>query len=214
MFAELWKYIPSLALWIESCYSEQLFLLHVQEVIHSCSGIQQSDSWGPLAFALILRPIVTKIQARNLWSGAERMVTGWWYTHWFPWRSSGSPGDSKEGMKCYRLALKQKQVTSLHPTESPLPPYIPITRRGFTLLGCWIGLPEFCEEEFSWRIAKVRTSLNAVHDLKYSQLETTLLCSCLALPKVAFVFWACPWVTFAMPLLSLMPLCMVLWSLY
>ena len=31
-------------------------------------------------------------------------------------------------------------------TSSPLPTDIPVTRQGFSLLGCLIGPPEFCEE--------------------------------------------------------------------
>ena len=45
----------------------------------------------------------------------------------------------------------------------------------------------FCEEVFQERINKISFSLNALQNLCDSQLESTLLCSCLALPKVSFV---------------------------
>ena len=77
-------------------------------------------------------------------------------------------------------------------SQSPLPADIPITRRGFSLLGCPIGPPDFCEEIFQARLTKVRTSLGALRDLGDSQAEITLLRSCLALPKVSFVLRACP----------------------
>ena len=74
-------------------------------------------------------------------------------------------------------------------TQSPLPSDIPVTRCGFSLLGCPIGPPSFCEQVFQNR---VRTSLGALQELGDSQLESTLLRSCLALPKVSFVLRTCP----------------------
>jgi len=55
---------------------------------------------------------------------------------------------------------------------------------------CWaaqVAPRSFFEEVFSGRIAKVRTSVDALHNLEDSQLKTTLLFSHFALPKVAFV---------------------------
>ena len=57
---------------------------------------------------------------------------------------------------------------------------------------CPIGPPDYCEEVFTDRIAKVTVSLVALRDMGDSQLETTLLRSCLALPKISFVLRACP----------------------
>ena len=82
------------------------------------------------------------------------------------------------------LFIPQEEDVSI----SPLPPDIPVTREGFSLLGCPIGPPPF----FHRRILKVRASLEALHALDDSQLETTLLRSCLALPKVSYVLRACP----------------------
>ena len=76
-------------------------------------------------------------------------------------------------------------------TQSTLPSEIPITRNGFSLLGCLIGLPSFCEEVFHKRVSKVRPCMGALKDLNDSQLECTLLRSCLTLPKVSFVLRTC-----------------------
>ncbi len=76
--------------------------------------------------------------------------------------------------------------------HSTLPPDMSITRRGFLLLGCPVGPPDFCEEVFFNRIQKVKASLHALSDLKDAQLECTLLRSCLALPKISFILRACP----------------------
>ena len=52
--------------------------------------------------------------------------------------------------------------------------------------------PDFCEEVFRSRLVKVRASLGALRDMGDSQLETSLLRSCLALPKVSFILRTCP----------------------
>jgi hypothetical protein len=75
------------------------------------------------------------------------------------------------------------------PALSSLPPDIPITRSGFSLLGCPIGPADYCEGVFQARLSKVKVSLEALHGLGDSQLESTLLRSCLALPKI---LRACP----------------------
>ena len=72
-------------------------------------------------------------------------------------------------------------------SQSTLLSDIPIARRGFTLLGCPIGPPEFCEEALGARLQKLKASLGVL-----CEMESTLLRSCLALPKVSFVFRACP----------------------
>ena len=75
----------------------------------------------------------------------------------------------------------------LDASQSILPKDIPIFRCGFTVLGSSIGPPSYCQEVFKSRVAKVRLSLEALQDMGDSQLESTLLRSCLALPKVSFV---------------------------
>ena len=62
----------------------------------------------------------------------------------------------------------------------------------FSLLGCPVGPPNYCEEIFQARIEKVKVSLGALQDLEDAQLEYTLLRSYLTLPKVSFVLRACP----------------------
>ena len=49
------------------------------------------------------------------------------------------------------------------------------------MLGCPIGPLDFCNESFRSRVDKIQSSLSALRDLEDSQLETTLLRSCLAL---------------------------------
>ena len=73
-----------------------------------------------------------------------------------------------------------------------LPADIPISKDGFCLLGCPIGPPSFCDEVLQGRVSKIKETLRTVHDMQDSQLETTILRSCLALPKVTYVLRTCP----------------------
>lgn len=63
-------------------------------------------------------------------------------------------------------------------SQFPLPADIPITHRGFTLFGCPVGPPDFCEEVF-------QDTVGALQDVCDSQLEIAFLRSFMALPKVA-----------------------------
>ena len=75
---------------------------------------------------------------------------------------------------------------------NPLPPDIPTTDTGFILLGCPVGLPQLCETTFLKRVERQKETLAKLADLEDSQMEATLLRSCLALPKVAFSLRTCP----------------------
>ena len=70
-------------------------------------------------------------------------------------------------------------------SHNALPSDIHTTMEGFNLLGSPIGPPSFCEATMLKRVEKVKAALSRLPDLEDSQLETTLLRSCLALPKVA-----------------------------
>ncbi|ETW96706.1 MAG: hypothetical protein ETSY2_45945 [Candidatus Entotheonella gemina] len=74
----------------------------------------------------------------------------------------------------------------------PLLSNIPVTYGGFTLLGSPLGPAAYCQEVARVRINKVRDSLLRLGDLEDSQMETALLRSCLALPKIAHLLRTCP----------------------
>ena len=196
MFAEFRERIPSLSVWMESCYSCQPHLLS-KETIRSCCGVQQGDPLGPLGFALTLHPIVERIQAE---------VPGLYLNAWylddgtlarFPEDLAAALNIVERDGPAVRLHLNRAKSCLFIPNEadtdrSTLPPDIPVTRRGFSLLGCPVGPPDFCEEVFQKRVTKVKANLRDLRGIADSQLETTLLRSCIAFPKVAFVLRACP----------------------
>ncbi|XP_064394938.1 uncharacterized protein LOC135342184 [Halichondria panicea] len=197
MFQEFRKHIPSLSPWIEACYSSQPNLLLGSHSLLSCSGVQQGDPLGPLGFALTLQPIIDCIQ-----SEVPGLALNAWYLD--DGTLIGSPNDLLSALEIIeregpRIGLHLNKAKSLLyiPAEAdqsvnPLPSAIPIVREGFSLLGCPVGPPDFCEASFQTRIDKIKLSLNLLHTLEDSQAQTTLLRSCLALPKVVSVLRACP----------------------
>ena len=76
-------------------------------------------------------------------------------------------------------------------SSSPLPPDIPFTSSGFCLLGSPIGPPAFCEQVLQERVSKIRKSLEVLSDMGDSHMQTTLLRSCLSLPKFAYSLRTC-----------------------
>ena len=197
IFSEVRSQIPTLSAWMESCYSCQPLLFLGEESIRSCCGVQQGDPLGPLGFALALHPLAERIK-----SEVPGLSLNAWYLD--DGTLVGSPGDLAAALYIIErdgptigLQLNRKKSLLYIPesadaSQSPLPPEIPVTRRGFSLLGCPIGPPDFCEEVFQQRILKVKASLSTLREMADSQLEITLLRSCLSLPKVAFVLRSCP----------------------
>lgn len=72
-------------------------------------------------------------------------------------------------------------------THNPLPVDTPIARGGFDLLGAPISPPSYYEFTMLKRVKKVQMTLARISNQQDSQMETTLLQSCLALPKVALL---------------------------
>ena len=188
MFREVRDRIPSMAAWIESCYMAQPFLRLGEHTILSRCGVQQGDPLGPLGFALTLQPIIEKIK-----EDVPNLLINAWYL------DDGTLCGSASDL-CAALAIIEEDgpARGLHLNRAksllhipvsdplnhnPLPADIPSTRGGFDLLGSPIGPASDCE---STVLKKVQEIVAKLGDLQDSQMETTLLRSCLALPKVAF----------------------------
>ena len=179
------------------CYGAQPFLRFGEHSILSCCVVQQGDPLGPLGFSLALHPLVEKIRTQ-----VPGLVINTWYL------DDGTLCGSAMDL-CSALAIIEEdgpargfhlnRVKSLlHIPEgsllipNPFPPDIPISEEGFVLLGSPIGPASFCESTFLRRVRKVEAALAHLPDLKDSQMETTLLRSCLSFPKVAFALRTCP----------------------
>ena len=160
--------------------------------LHSCCGVQQGDPLGPLGFVLTLHPIIERIEAKvpNLDLNALYLDDG---------TLIGSPEDLLAALKVIEwdgpnIGLHLNKAKSLlytpdeaDPATSPLPSEIPVTCHDFSLLGRPIGPADFFEAIFQQCVNKFKLSLNDLSELEDFQVQTTLLRSCLALPKVAFI---------------------------
>ena len=197
MFQEVRDRIPSMAAWMEMCYGAQSFLHLGCRTILSCCGVQQGDPLGPLGFALALHPIVEKIHEQ-----VPGLLINAWYLD--DGTLCGSATDLHAALTIIEedgptrgLHLNRSKSLLYIPTGAPsdtntLPADIPIVRGGFDLLGSPIGPSSYCEGTVLNRVKKVQEVLARLPDLQDSQMETTLLRSCLALPKVAFALRTCP----------------------
>ena len=195
MFVEFRSCLPGPSAWMESCYSCQPFLHLGKDTIHSCCGVQQGDPLGPLGFALTLHPIVERIKAEVRYT----LALNAWYLD--DGTLIGSPKDLSAALQIVEtdgpsvgLHLNRGKSLLFSPkasdiSKSPVPPEVPVTHAGFYLLGCPIGPPSFCKEVLQ---DKIRKSLELLHEMGDSQLETTLLRSCLALPKFSYLIRTCP----------------------
>ena len=189
--------LPGLSAWMESCYSCHPLLHLGKDVIHSCCGVQQGDPLGPLGFSLTLHPIVERIMAE-----VPSLALNAWYL------DDGTLVGPPQGLSAAldiierddpSLGLHVNKSKSLlvvpgqcDSSNSSLASDIPVTRGGFCLLGCPIGPTPYCEEVLQDRITGIRKSLAALHDMQDTQLETTLLRSCLALPKFSYILRTTP----------------------
>ena len=196
MFKEVRARIPSMAAWMESCYGAQPILHLGPHTILSCCGVQQGDPLVPLGFSLALLPIIEKIQEQ-----VPGLLINAWYLD--DGTLCGSADDLNSALAIieseapsYGLHLNRSK-SLLHIPEgisfhNPLPGDIPITREGFDLLGSPIGSTPYCEASVLRRVQKVLEILSKLAYLQDSQMETTLLRYCLALPKIAFALRTCP----------------------
>ena len=192
MFEEIRAHIPRLA-----AYGSQPLLHLESDTLRSCGGIQQGDPLGPLGFALTLHPIVERIKKEI----PDLKINAWYLDDG---TLCGSPNDIAKALRIIEkegpargLLLNRAKSLLYVPADSdvsinPPPSDVPVVREGFTLLGCPVGPPSFCESTVMNRVKKVKEALARLPDLEDSQMEATLLRSCLALPKVAFVLRTTP----------------------
>ena len=196
MFQEVRSRIPSMVAWAENCYGSQPLLYFGDDKIFSSCGVQQGDPLGPLCCALTLHRIVKQI---------KREVPGLLINAWYldDGTLCGSPRDICSALTIIEsqgpsrgLLLNKNKSLSLVPADAGwpdhvLPPGIPTTNGGIELFGSPVGPPSFCESSVYRRVSKIQDMLVNLQGLHDSQLETTLLRSCLSLPKIAFALLTC-----------------------
>ena len=82
MLKQVKKKIPFLYDWVEYCYAQPAHLFLGDVLLASMAGVQQGDPLGPLLFALVLHPLVEKIQKQfpnldlNVWYLDDGTIIG------------------------------------------------------------------------------------------------------------------------------------------
>ena len=100
---------------------------------------------------------------------------------------SPARGLNLNGSKSH-LFIPKDAITSCN----TIPAEVPISKSGFCLLGAPIATPKFCELTTMKRVKKISSTTSKLRDLEDSQMDITLLLSCLVLPKFKFALGACP----------------------
>ena len=185
--------LPGLSRWIEWCYCSRSILRFGDHSLLSCCGVQQGDPLGPLCFALTLQPVIERI-SREL----PNLLCNAWYL------DGGTPQDLAAALKIIEeegpprgLQVKwSKSLLYIPPGDdhhqNKLPPDIPISSSGFCLLGVPLGSDFFREQIVLGIVEKICCTLECLKDLGDSQLQSTLLRSCLSLPKFNYSLRTCP----------------------
>ena len=196
LFREVREHTPGIAAWVECSYGAHPHLLLSDHTLFSCSGVQQGDPLGPLGFALALHPVVSRINHE-----APGLLLNSWYlddgtlcgslddlaTALAIIESEGPPrGLILNRSKSLIIAPLNHQVT--HPSLSD----IPVCHEGFTLLGSPLGPANYRRDVALESVTKIHNSLIRLRDLQDSQMEASLLRSCLSLPKLIHLLRTCP----------------------
>ena len=164
----------------------------------AAAGCNRETLWALWASQLLFSRWWSELSQRSL---VSRLTHGIWMMGplWAPLLTSHLHAleiVEAEGPAMDLLLNRSKSVLFIPPEEDPalslLPSEIPCTRQGFTLLGCPVVPPSFCEASLLHQVEKIKSALSRLGDLRDSKLETTLLRSCLSLPKLSFTLQTCP----------------------
>ena len=152
MFEEFRSHVPSLSAWIESCYGSEPILYLGDNTLLSCTGVQQGDLLGPLGFALTLHPIIMRMKEEV----TDLKVNSWYLDDGTLCRSLS---DLIRALEIIKEMGAQRGLTlnltksllyippDADTSENTLSKENPICREGFTLLGCPIGPPSYCNDD-------------------------------------------------------------------
>ena len=179
-------------------------LVFGDKLVESTTGFLQGDPLSVLLFALVLHPVILRIQNEV----PDLRVNGWFLDDGLV---AGTRGDL---CRAVDILLEDGPARGPHlSTEITVPnnsksavwcPHLPddddplgkgikpVRAAGFTHLGAAVGQDEFVEGEVMRRIEKVKLLLGKLSTLENSHSEFVLLRSCFSLPKVSYVLRTCP----------------------
>ncbi|XP_026403713.1 uncharacterized protein LOC113299002 [Papaver somniferum] len=184
---------PSIASWIEFCYSSPARLYYNDVVLSSAQEVQQGDPLGPLLFALALHPI-----AENITTQCSLDLHAWYLD------DGTIVGDTMEVSKALKIIQTNGPARGLHVNvtktevfwpsldlrrdlEDVFPVNIGKSSRGVKLLGGPVSLDmQYCSEVVQGRVDKTLHLWEKVQKLYDPQSELLLLRSCSGVSKLYF----------------------------
>ena len=162
--------------------------------------MQQGDPLGSLGFTLTLHHIIERIKVE-----IPTLALNAWYLN--DSTLVGSPGDISAALQIIESVRLSSQSVGLHlnrgkpllyiprdchASHSPLPPEVPSPVQVFVSLAAPSSPLPFVRGVLQDRVVRIRESLEILHKMDDSQLETTLIRSCLVLPKFSYLIRTCP----------------------
>ena len=196
MLKQVKKKIPFLYDWVEYCYAQPAHLFLGDVLLASMAGVQQGDPLGPLLFALVLHPLVEKIQKQfpnldlNVWYLDDGTIIG----------------KKEDVFGVFELLLKEGPALGLHlnvqkneiwwPSRSEDDPFpknvIRVENRGVKLLGAPIGTAEYTTEFVRKKLRVLEEVCAALEEVNDAQIEFGLFRGCLAYNKINHLLRTCP----------------------
>ena len=199
------KLFPEILAWVTTCYGKPSHLLFGAITILSERGFHQGDPLAALLFALVLHPLVLKIQER---------VPGLAVNAWF--LDDGSQVGTLEELREVTDILVEEgparglTLSTAATVQAPGRPKTTIWRpsglegeadplgrgvvgieeAGVILLGAPLGSEEYVKQEVEKKVEKVREISGLLPQLEDPHTEYVLLRSCLSLPKLSFLLRA------------------------
>ena len=153
MFSSIRQRLPSLSAWFESCYGSAPIFYYKDRSLASCSGVQQGDPLSPLGFALTLQPLIELLSSSvpslrlNLWYLDDSIISGDLNSLHQAMNLIESSGPSR-GLHLNRSKCLLSLPQDLALPTNPLPPEIPTSTSGFTLLAPLLVLPHLSTLHF------------------------------------------------------------------
>jgi hypothetical protein len=198
LFKQVRLIMPSIAKWVEFCYSGEPLLFVGNRTIKSSCGVQQGDPLGPLLFAIAIHPLVLRIQ-----SECPSLLLNKWYLD-----DGTIVGKTDDVRQALRIVQEECALIGLHLNESKsilfwgsmdlakldcFPEAITRTANsGVKFLGVGAGSVDFVNKFAHKKVESIGKLLEAAKNLEDPQMELLLLRSCIGLPKFAFLLRMCP----------------------